>query len=220
VLLEGVLWTLGGYLVGTIPTTYLVSRARRATAVVAAAAREASEADAHILLTRHVGGGWSALAAVLDVAKGVAVPLAARWLDGLPTTWVAVAAGAVVLGYTFPLYARAMAGRGLAAGAGVSLALLPLEMAVAGVLILAGITTRATGAASALGFALIPVVAAVRGQPGALVVLAVAIWVLILLRRLEGTGSMVRGGMSWPRALYLRAVWDVTDPASRPSWAG
>jgi glycerol-3-phosphate acyltransferase PlsY len=208
----GLLWVLGGYLVGTLPSTYLVARARRGTEVIAAARRDASEADAHILLTRHLGWGWSTLAAVLDVAKGMAYPLAARGLGHVSPGWLALAGVALVVGHGWPPYARAMAGRGLSAASGVLLAVLPIQMVVTGVLILVGIAFRVTGPASTLGFASAPGLAAIQGQPVAYVAMSGAILAAIILRRLEGVGEMVRGGTSLPRAVYYRAVWDVSDP--------
>jgi glycerol-3-phosphate acyltransferase PlsY len=211
---EGALWVLGGYLAGTLPSTYLVARARRGEAVIEAARRDASETDAHMLLTEHLGGGWSAVAAVLDVAKGMAYLLVARRYGHLPPIWLAVAGVAVVVGHCWPPYARAMAGRGLAGASGVLLALLPVEMAVTGAIILIGIVFRVTGPASTLGLASVPVVAAIRGQPGAYVAMGAAILVVVVLRRLEGMGELVRRGIPRSRAVYYRAVWDVSGPPS------
>jgi glycerol-3-phosphate acyltransferase PlsY len=221
VTLEGMLWVVGGYVVGSLPTTYLVSRARRGTAVVRAARRDASEADAHMLITRHLGGGWSALAATGDVAKGLVYPLVARRFGGLVPGWVAVVGVVLVIGHVWPPYARAMAGRGLSAAAGVLLALLPVQMVVAGVIILLGIATRFfsdvvyTGPASTVGLASVPGVAAIQGQPAEYVAMGAAIFVVVVARRLEGMGAMVAGGMSRWAALYYRAVWDVSAPPRR-----
>ena len=73
-----ILWVAGGYLVGTFPSTYLIARAKRATTVLAAADRGRSEADAHVLMKAHMGGGWGVLAATIDVVKGLVYPLVAR----------------------------------------------------------------------------------------------------------------------------------------------
>jgi glycerol-3-phosphate acyltransferase PlsY len=208
----GVLWAAGAYLAGTLPSTYLVARARHGQAVIDASRRQASEADAHMLLTRHLGAGWSAVAAVLDVAKGLAYLLVARRYGHLPPAWLAVAGVAVVAGHCWPPYARAMAGRGLAGAAGVLLALLPLEMAVAGAIILIGIVFRVTGPASTLGLATVPAVAAIRGQPAAYLAMGTAVLLVVVLRRLEGAGDLVRRGIPLSRAVYYRAVWDVSEP--------
>ncbi|MGH2723647.1 MAG: glycerol-3-phosphate acyltransferase [Actinomycetota bacterium] len=212
-----VLWVVGGYVVGTLPATYLVARARRATAVLGGSYRDASEGDAHILMTRHLGGAWSALAATLDVGKGFAYPLLARHAGGLGPEWLALVGVAVVVGHGWPPYARWMAGRGLSAAAGVLLALLPWGMVVAGVIILTGIVLRYTGPASTIGLAAAAPIAAVQGQPAAFVAMVGAILAVIMLRRVEGVGQVVRRGVSWPVALYYRAVWDTDGPHERPA---
>jgi glycerol-3-phosphate acyltransferase PlsY len=206
-------WVVGGYVAGTLPSTYLVARARRATAVLGDSYRGASEGDAHILMTRHLGGAWSALAATLDVGKGFAYPLMARHLGGLGPEWLAVVGVAVVVGHGWPPYAWWMAGRGLSTAAGVLLALLPWQMVLAGVIILIGIVLRYTGPASTIGLAVAAPFAALQGQPAAFVAMVGAILAVIMLRRVEGAGRVVRTrGTSWASALYYRAVWDTDGP--------
>jgi glycerol-3-phosphate acyltransferase PlsY len=208
----GVLWVLGGYLAGTFPSTYLVARARHGAAVIAAAKRDASETDAHLLMTEHLGGGWSALAATLDVGKGLAYPLVAQRFGDVPPPWLALIGVAIVVGHCWPPYARAMAGRGLSAASGVLLALLPIEMVIAGLVIVMGMVFRVTGPASTLGLASVPVVAFIRGEPLAYAAMGAGILAVIVLRRLEGVGGLVAAGVPRRRALYYRAVWDVSSP--------
>lgn len=210
--LEGALWVLGGYVVGTFPSTYLVARIRRAAAVREAAHRRASEADAHILIEQHLGPGWATLAATADVLKGFLYPLAARRFGGLGPEWLAPVGVAVVVGHGWPPYARQMAGRGLSAASGVLLALLPLEMVVAGVVIVAGIAVRWSGVASTAALASVPAVAAVQGQPGAYVAMGVALLGVVALRRLEGVGEVIGRGVPAGRAVFYRIVHDTSGP--------
>src|SRR5438093_12727208 len=117
-------WAAGGYLAGTFPSTWIVARAKRATWIISAAGRASGETDPHILMARHLGVGWSALAATLDVVKGFVYVLASRELGNLPEAWLALTGVLVVVGHSYPFYARPMAGRGLAGMAGVLLVLL------------------------------------------------------------------------------------------------
>src|SRR5207247_3934319 len=98
------------------------------------------------------------LASTMDVLKGLLIVLAARGFGHLPDGWLAAVGMAAVLGHTFPLYLAKWAGRGLAAASGVLLVLLPLEMVVAGLLIVIGIRLRASGLFSTIGFASVPIV--------------------------------------------------------------
>lgn len=217
---ERVAWVAGGYVAGTLPSTYLVLRALRAPHVIRLARRETSEADAHILIRDHFGGAWSAVAMTMDVAKGFVVALLAATLGDLPPPWLGAVGAAVVAGHSFPPFARSLAGRGIAAAAGVYLALLPLEMVVAGIVMVIGIAVRWTPLASTVGFASVPLVAALRGMPVGLAAMGGAIFVLIVLRRLEGVRAVVASGVSWPRALYYRTVHDASAAphADRRPW--
>jgi glycerol-3-phosphate acyltransferase PlsY len=206
-------WLVGAYLAGTFPSAYLVARVAGANEVIAAARSGASESDAHVLLDKHAGKAWGSIAATLDVLKALVYALAAKYWGNLPPEWVAAVGVLLVLGHSFPFYLRAMAGRGLSAASGVLLALLPLGMVVAGVIIVLGYVTRATGPASTAGFALTPVVALAQGAPGAIVVMAAIIFGVILFRRLVGV-SEAAAVAGWPRAVTRRLVFDADLPAS------
>jgi glycerol-3-phosphate acyltransferase PlsY len=205
-------WVVGGYLVGTLPSTLIVARVRRATFLLASIGRTSGERDAHVVLWRQLGPGWTAAAATFDVVKAFVYLLVADHVAHLPPPWLALVGVATVLGYTFPFYARATAGRGLAASAGVYLVLLPVQMTVAGVLILVGVATRNTSLFSTVGMASVPVVAAIQGQPPEYVALGGAVFALIVLRRLEGVGEVIRRGVSPGRAILYRAVFDSSEP--------
>ena len=205
-----VAWVVGGYLAGTIPSTYLIARWRGALDLEAASDRRVGEADPHILMPLYLGWKWAALASTADVLKGMLVVLAARDWGALSPPWLAAVGVAAVLGHAFPFYRRRMAGRGLATAAGVLLVLLPVEMAIAGAAIVLGAILNETGLASTLGMASIPFVAWGRGQPFAYVAMAAVIFVVLVIRRLEGVSDVVRSGVPWPRAVLRRAVFDAS----------
>ena len=215
---RGLAWGAGGYLAGTFPSTWLVARAKRSSALIAASKRSAGETDAHIMMTVHLGVGWTALAATLDVLKGFMWALAARHWGHLDDGWVALAGVAVVVGHSFPFYAQQMAGRGLAAASGVYLALLPWEMVVAGVLIVIGGALRSTSLFTTIGMASVPVVAAWTGQPGEFVAMGVAVFAILMIRRLEGVGDVIRSGISPARAVLYRCVFDSSSPPGSVLW--
>ena len=207
-------WAAGGYLAGTFPSTWIVARAKRATWIISAAGRASGETDPHILMARHLGVGWTALATTLDVVKGFVFVLAAREWGRLPEAWLALSGVTVVVGHSYPFYLRRMAGRGLAAMAGVFLFLLPVEMTICGLLIVVGGVTRTTGLATTVGTASVSVVAAVQGQPGSFVAMAAAILAVIMIRRMEGVGEVVRNGTNPFRAAVYRCVFDSSGPPS------
>ena len=209
---RGLAWGAGGYLAGTFPSTLIVARSKNAKGLIRASGRRAGETDPHILMVKHLGVGWTALAATLDVLKGLVVVLAARRWGHLDQGWLALTGVAVVVGHMFPFYGREMAGRGMAATAGVLLVLLPVEMVICGVLIVLGGSLRMTGLASTIGLVSVPSVAAVQGQPGRFVAMAAAIVIIIMIRRLEGVGGVMRAGVSPASAVLYRCLFDSSGP--------
>jgi glycerol-3-phosphate acyltransferase PlsY len=171
-------------------------------------------------MASQLGVGWAAAAATGDVLKGLAFVPAARVWGGLSPAGLALVGVAVVVGHAFPFYAREMAGRGLAAAAGVYLVLLPLEMVGAGVLIVAGAAVRTTSLATTIAMGSVPVVAAIRGQPPSFVAMSAAIFVVLMIRRLEGVGDVVRSGIRPARAVLYRCVFDSSGPPRRTRRAG
>jgi glycerol-3-phosphate acyltransferase PlsY len=213
---QSVSWAAGAYAAGTLPSTLLVARAKHATTLMSAAARDAGETDPHILMTKHLGVGWTALAATLDVVKGFAFLQAARHWGHLDNAWLALSGVLVVVGHAFPFYARQMAGRGLAGAAGVFLVLLPLEMVIAGIVICIGGATHNTSLSTTIGMGSVPLVAAIEGQPVAFVAMSTAIFVLLMIRRLEGIGAVIRSGVTPARAVLSRTVFDSSGPPPGP----
>ncbi|HEX8099971.1 MAG TPA: glycerol-3-phosphate acyltransferase [Actinomycetota bacterium] len=207
------LWVLGGYFVGTLPSVLIVARARRATALLSTARRDAGETDPHMIMWKQLGIVWTIVAATLDVVKGFVYLLIARHWGRQDTATLALIGAAVVLGHSFPFYARDMAGRGLAAASGVFLVLLPVEMAIAGIIIVIGGATRNTGLSSTIAMGSIPWVAAFQGQPRALVAMAAAIFALMMIRRVEGVGQVINSGVPASKAIWYRCVFDANAPA-------
>jgi hypothetical protein len=60
--------------------------------------------------------------------------------------------------------------------------------------------------------AAVPVVAMIEGQPGELVAMAVAIFAVLVIRRLEGLGAVVAGGVPVGRAVMYRCLFDSSGP--------
>jgi len=200
------LWVVGAYLAGTLPSAYLVARARGLDDLIAQADRRSGEADAHILLTKRVGKGWAGVAAAADVLKALLFVAAAREVGKVPPRWLAAAGVALVLGHAWPPYLRRMAGRGISATAGVYLVLLPLQMVGMGALILAGVFLGFSGLATSIGLVLVSLAAAVQGQPTAFVLMAVAVAALVALRRVEGVASSPDVPLG--RAVLHRLLYD------------
>ena len=213
--LRAAIWILGGYFVGTLPSVLIVAKAKRATSLVSAARRTAGETDPHMLMWKELGIVWTAIAATIDVLKGFLYILVARRWGRIDAGVLGLAGAAVVLGHSFPFYAREMAGRGLAAASGVFLVLLPVQMIIAGIIIVIGGATRNTGLSSTMGMGSVPFVAAFQGQPREFVGMSAAIFALLMIRRVEGVGEVIKSGVPAAKAIWYRCVFDSSGPVGR-----
>ncbi|MSQ05631.1 MAG: glycerol-3-phosphate acyltransferase [Dehalococcoidia bacterium] len=112
---------LAAYLIGAIPTAYVVTRLLKAQDIRRLGDNNAGAAN----VFRSVGRAAGVAVAVADIGKGAVVVLLARWW--LDSPGAAMLAGvAAVAGHSWPVFLRLRGGRGAATGAGVLLGLLPL----------------------------------------------------------------------------------------------
>lgn len=143
---------LAGYLIGAVPVGLLVGRVVGRIDLRELGSRRTGATNT----LRALGMRWAALVFVLDVAKGLAAVVLARWLfDGAvdQVEWVAAAAGlAAVIGHNWSAFIRFAGGRGVATTAGGLLALAPLALGIL-VLPVAGVVlaTRYVSAGSLAG---------------------------------------------------------------------
>jgi acyl phosphate:glycerol-3-phosphate acyltransferase len=145
------LWLLASYLLGSIPTSYLVSRS-----------------FAHIDLRQHGSGnlgatnlyrvlGWkyAVPVALFDIAKG-AIPVLVFAPRVSPSQLFALACGvAAILGHVFSVFVNFKGGKGVATAAGVMLGLTPVALALVAavwglVLLLTGYVSLASISAAAV----------------------------------------------------------------------
>ncbi len=113
------------YLIGSIPSGYLIVRAKEGGDV-----RETGSGGTGATnVSRRGGKGAGVLTLIMDVIKGVLAVFLARFLsDGLfpSADWTIALAGVVaVLGHIFPVWLRFRGGKGVATALGVFLMLSP-----------------------------------------------------------------------------------------------
>ncbi len=191
------------YLIGSIPTGFLVARARGVDI------RSAGSGNIGATNTFRVLGRSAGVAVLLaDAAKGavpcaVLPPLAWRVAsagDSLNAEWLAIAAGvAAVLGHNYTCWLRFKGGKGIATTAGVLLVLMPVAFGAclaAWVVVFA--LSRYVSLASLAAAVTLPVSVWLWGQSRALLGIAAALGLLAIgkhranIRRLlNGTESRV-----------------------------
>ena len=121
VTLAAIAWLPLVYLLGAIPTSYLVARA-----VAGVDLREYGSKNLGATnLYRLLGWGGAIPVAAFDVAKGAGPVLLWRGIGHGPPWWALVVGCAAVLGHVFSPFVRFRGGKGVATAAGVFLACVP-----------------------------------------------------------------------------------------------
>lgn len=115
---------LGAYLCGAIPFGLIIGRA------LGVDVRDAGSGNIGATnVARVAGRGWGVLVLLLDLAKGLAPVLVARWLlrDQRWAEWlVGTVMIAAVAGHIWTVFLRFRGGKGVATGLGVTIAIAPL----------------------------------------------------------------------------------------------
>ena len=129
---------VAAYLVGSLPTAYLLSRMLRGYDIRTVGSRNAGAVNVY----REVGPPAGLLVMGLDALKGAGVVLAIEAL-GLPDYALFTGALATMAGHNWPLFLRFRGGKGVATILGISLAVLPLwTLAAVAIALAADLATR------------------------------------------------------------------------------
>jgi glycerol-3-phosphate acyltransferase PlsY len=145
------LWLLASYLLGAIPTSYLVSR----TFARIDLRQHGSGNLGATNLYRVLGWKYAVPVALFDIAKG-AIPVLLFAPQVSPSQLFALACGvAAILGHVFSVFVRFKGGKGVATAAGVMLGLTPVALGAAAlvwtlVVLLTGYVSLASIAAAAV----------------------------------------------------------------------
>lgn len=158
--LDYIVTALIAYLLGSIPTGFLVAKSRGIDIRTVGSGNIGATNAFRVL-----GKGMGAFVLLADAFKGwlavgVAAPAIATFLPGAPADYLRLAAAlAVILGHNFTCWLHFKGGKGIATTAGVLVALVPLALAIVlGIWVVFSVTTRyvsvgSIAAAVALPFA-------------------------------------------------------------------
>jgi len=181
-MLLGILSVIIGYLLGSIPTAYIVSRMRKGVDIRNVGSRNMGGAN----VMREIGTHEGVFVGLIDIAKGAVAILVAQTLN-ISDLWVFGTGFAALVGHNFPVFAGFRGGRGSATVIGIFLVLAPQSMLVTLVIIaIPFFTTRKFSAAILIGFALLPVFIWLFEGSLMLVRYVLAIDIFMLVRNLSG----------------------------------
>jgi glycerol-3-phosphate acyltransferase PlsY len=148
----GILSIIIGYLLGSIPTAYIVSRTRKGVDIRTIGSRNMGAAN----VMRQIGAHEGVFVGLIDVVKGAGAILIARALN-VAELWVFGAGFAALVGHNFPVFAGFRGGRGSATIIGIFFVLAPKATLVTLALVaIPFFTTRKFMAALFIGFGLLP----------------------------------------------------------------
>ena len=214
-MLTPVLFVIGAYLWGGIPTTYLVARYKTGIDIreFGSGNMGASNAMAHV-------GKWSGLLlGTFDcVGKGILPVLLARLLDQSLGVQVGIGLAAIA-GHNWTPFLRFTGGRGVATAVGLIVVfalwweaiILVATMGVLGRLIF-----KDTGLWTFLSMLVLPVLAFLFNRPIEILVMTMFIGILLIAKRLTANWEPPYGS-SLIRIMLYRILWD-RDVARKVEW--
>jgi glycerol-3-phosphate acyltransferase PlsY len=188
-----VTWTLVAvaYLIGAIPTSYLVGRAARGIDL-----REHGSGNLGATNAFRVMGWKPALpVVVVDVAKGwLPTALFPLWDGAEPLEWAFAYGAAAIIGHVFSVFVRLRGGKGVATSAGVFMALAPwavlIGAAVWGVVV---VLTRVVSLGSLMAALVLPLAVFVTNEPVAEIWLSVGLALFVIYAHRSNIRRLVRG---------------------------
>ena len=198
-LLAGILIVAIAYLLGSVPTGYLLVRFFRHEDIRSVGSGNIGATN----VLRSGGKGLGAATFLLDMLKGALAVGLAAWLGPQFATAVpprdieALAAVVAVFGHMFPVWLGFRGGKGVATGFGVFLVAAPwAALAAISVFIVILLLTRYVSLASILGAASFPIFAwfLVRGdKPAAFVAAQIIVALLIILKHHQNIRRLASG---------------------------
>jgi glycerol-3-phosphate acyltransferase PlsY len=139
-----------GYLLGSVPTAYIVSRLRKGIDIRTIGTGNMGGAN----VMREIGVGEGILVCFIDILKGAGAILIARALNATEP-WVLGAGFVALVGHNFPMFVGFRGGRGTATCIGVFLMLAPnAALVTLVVVVIPFFVTRRFPAAILIGFVL------------------------------------------------------------------
>jgi glycerol-3-phosphate acyltransferase PlsY len=186
----GALAILAAYLLGSVPTGYVMARAFG----VGDIRRHGSGTIGTTNVLRTAGRIPAALTLLGDVGKGYAAVAVGQLIGGGEATVTAATAVAVVVGNCWSLFLRFRGGRGVATGLGALLRLTPwATWPAALVWVITALAFRYASLASLTAALCIPLGALVLGQRPSIVLAAIAVSGIVVLRHRDNIARLLEG---------------------------
>lgn len=219
---------LYAYLMGSIPTTYIVAKLQRGVDIRSYGSGNVGMSN----LAHHVGKGWLALLLPFEMlVKGASPVLIGRYALGLGDVHLALAGLLTIIGNDWSVFLKFHGGRGMAVVGGTITALAPWLWVCFAILFLPGwFISRSSAVWMLIGLVSLPLwVLAFGGisliqklslvEPAALAWYCVAVMAISVLKRLLSNWEPLTPGLPRKKVLFNRLFRD-RDVDDRAEWVG
>ncbi len=188
-MLVNILLIFFAYLLGSIPTGVLLSRALAGVDPRQKGSRNIGATN----VMRTAGKALGAMTLIGDCLKGLIPVVMALWLVK-EQPWVAAVALAAFLGHCFPIYLRFKGGKGVATALGIYLPLVPWAVLV-NICVFAGgyAITRMVSVGSLAAAVAMPLLCWLFGYPAIYLILSICVGALVILRHKKNIQHLVEG---------------------------
>lgn len=195
---------IGAYLMGSIPTAYLVGRLRKSIDIREVGTRNMGAMN--VFYT--VGVAYGVLVLAVDIAKGAGAVLLARGLD-TPVEVQLIAGGVAVIGHAFPIFLKFRGGKGGATCVGVLGLLMPWAIPYgAGIFAISMVITRYPTLSYSLALGCAPFVAWLGYHDGTLVLFSVLLLLIPVIRYIPRIKEMRDKAGSWRHVVQRKSLQD------------
>lgn len=201
-------YLLLAYGLGTVNLSYILAKRKMGVDLRSVGSGNLGASN----LSLHLGKKTAAAAFFADCAEEAVVIMAARGL-GWNLGWQVAGGLSVIVGHNWPFYLRFQGGRGMAMALTGILILIPYEGLVLLAFLALGVFTNHTAEMNMAALFLLPVLAWQWGRPAALVIFALAVLVLTLIRRAQGSPRVGKKNLRedpwavlWSRLVYDREL--------------
>lgn len=213
---ESVLLILGAYLVGAIPSAYIIARYMKGIDIRRYGSGNAGATNVMV----HVGPVTGFTLGTFDCLVKGALPVVLGRLLDLPLG-VSVSAGLVaIVGHNWSPFMRLTGGRGVATAVGLVVGFLLWQESLI-LIVVMGIIGRLvykdTGLWTFVAMITLPVLTLVFDREVEIVAMSVGIGVLLTVKRLTANWERPSGDQPMARVLAYRLVWD-RDVPGKPLW--
>jgi len=192
---------ISSYLMGSFPTAYIMGRLRKGIDIREVGSRNMGAAN----VIYQVGLAEGLLVLVIDVGKGAAAILLARWLE-VPLAIQLLAGAAAVVGHAFPVFLKFRGGKGGAACVGALAVLMPQGIPIfLGIFTIVLLISRYPTFSFSVSLLSVPFFAWLIYHSAALVVFTVIMELILGIRYIPRMREMYAAAGGWRRVILRRS---------------